>query len=147
MTVPEADPPRSTLRRNLTVSWVLGVVAFTLARFFVAQETLGDYDLNIWVFGFIDLITAVPYAIGVAKVVGSLVDRDGRSASWWAVVAGVCFLAPYAYIALAGKDASLPKSVYVVLGTLVLVFGANAVWSVSRKVRAGRSLDLRADLL
>ena len=136
----DRPPARSVLRRNLTVSWVIGVVAFTLARFFVAQETLADYDLNIWLFGFIDLVTAVPYAVGVAKVVGALVDRDARGASWWVAVAGICFIAPYAYIALAGKDAELPTTVYAVLGGLVLVFGANAVWGIARKVRAGRAL-------
>lgn len=143
----EDTSTRSVLRRNLTVSWVVGVVAFTLARFFVARETLAAYDLNIWFFGFIDLVTAVPYAIGVAKVVGALVDRDARGASWWAAVAAACFLAPYAYIALAGKDAELPTTVYVVLGVLVLVFGGNAIWSVNRKVRAGRSPGLESSEL
>ena len=130
----------STLRRNLTASWVIGVVIFTLARFFVARETLIDYDINIWLFGFVDLVTAVPYALGVAKIVAALVDRDGTSATWWAVVATGSFLAPYAYIAVAGHGAAMPGAVYVALAVLIAVFGTNALWSIRRRVRTGRDL-------
>ncbi|MCU1370085.1 MAG: hypothetical protein JWO77_1279 [Ilumatobacteraceae bacterium] len=133
------DRPRSKLRQRLELSWVIGIVVFTLVRFFVARETLEKYGLNIWVFGFIDLITAVPYAIGTARVVGALVDRDLAGASKWAGIAAISFFAPYGYILWAGQDATFPTSVYVILGLLVAVFGANAVWGIVRKVRAARA--------
>lgn len=131
----------SSLRRNLTLSWVGGVVLFTLARFFVAMEALDEYDINIWVFGVIDLVTAVPYAVGVARVVGALVDRRPRSANGWAAVAAISFIAPYGYIAVAGQDAAVPGAVYAVLIALIAVFGLNAVLSVRRRVRAERRND------
>ena len=134
---PRADGPK--LRTVLTVSWVVGVVAFTLARFFVARETLMTYGLNIWVFGFIDLVTAVPYAIGVAKVVGALVDREPARASKWAMVAVGSFLAPYLYVAWAGREAAFPALVWVGLGVLIVLFGGNAVRGVRRRVREGRA--------
>lgn len=133
-----AAPARSKLRQRLELSWVISIVVFTLARFFVAQETLERYGLNIWVFGFIDLVTAVPYALGTARVVGAMVDRDLSAASRWAGVAAFCFIAPYAYIVWSGKDATFPTAVYVVLAILVAIFGANAVWSIARKVKAAR---------
>lgn len=133
----DAPASRGRLRQFLTVSWVIGIVGFTLLRFFVARETLEGYGLNIWMFGFIDLVTAVPYAVGVAKVVTAMVDRNPAGASRWAAVAGASFLAPYLYIAWAGQDASFPTTVYVVLLVLIIVFGANAIWNVRRKVRAG----------
>lgn len=135
----EEPRERSRLRTVLTVGWVIGVVAFTLARFFVARETLMQYGLNIWVFGFIDLITAVPYAIGVAEVVGSLVDREPARASKWAMVAAVSFLAPYFYVAWAGREKAFPALVWVILVVLMLLFGANAIRTVRRKVREGRA--------
>ena len=54
-------------------------------------------------------ITAVPYAIGVARVVGALIDREPSrrqhaGGSWRAA----SFLAPYLYIAWAGQDAVVP---------------------------------------
>ena len=83
---PAARPPHR-LRQLVTVSWVVTIVGFTLARFFVARETLEGYGLNIWVFGFIDLVTALPYAIGVARVVTAMIDRNPAGASRWAAVA------------------------------------------------------------
>lgn len=133
---PAARPPHR-LRQLVTVSWVVTIVGFTLARFFVARETLEGYGLNIWVFGFIDLVTALPYAIGVARVVTAMIDRNPAGASRWAAVAAASFLAPYLYVAWAGKDAGFPTTVYVVLVVLILAFGANAVWNIRRKVRAG----------
>jgi hypothetical protein len=132
---PASEPHR--LRQFLTASWVIGIVGFTLLRFVVARETLEGYGLNIWVFGFIDLVTAVPYAVGVARVVTAMIDRNPGGASRWAVVAGISFLAPYLYIAWAGQDAAFPTTVYVVLAVLIVAFGANAIWNVRRKVRAG----------
>jgi hypothetical protein len=126
-------------RQIFEISWVVGVVAFTFLRLLVAQETLVQYGLNIWVFGFIDLITAVPYAVGVARVVEAMVDRDAKGASGWLLVAGFSFVAPYAYVALAGTDASFPVGVWVLLVVVMVVFGANAIWNGLRKVRRARS--------
>ena len=141
---PEAVPPRSKLRQRLELSWVISIVLFTLARFFVARGTLEQYGLNIWVFGVIDLVTAIPYAIGTARVVGAIVDKDLAADSRWAGIAAVSFFAPYGYILWAGQDAAFPTSVYVVLAVLITIFGANALWSVIRKVRAARAAHAAA---
>lgn len=135
---PDAIRPPSRLRQILTLSWVVGIVLFTLGRLVVAKGTLEEYGLNLWVFGVIDLVTAVPYALGVAKVVTAMIDRNFAGTTTWAAVAAGSFLAPYAYIAWAGQDASFPPAVYVALAVLIAIFGGNAVLSVRRKVRAGR---------
>ena len=136
-----AEPPArpSKLRRRIEISWVVTIILFTLVRLVVAAQTLEDYGLNIWVFGLIDLVTAVPYAIGVAKVVEGFIDRRPRATSTWAVVAAVSFLAPYLYIVWVGKDVDFPPVVYVVLGLLVAVFGGNAIRGISGKVKSARS--------
>lgn len=133
-----AAPRRNTRRRFLETSWILGVVGFTVARLLVAQETLAQYGLNIWIFGVIDLVTAVPYAVGVARVVGAVVDRQARVAGWWLVIAVASFLAPYVYVAVAGRNGSFPVEVYLVLAAVMVIFGANAVWNCVRKVRRAR---------
>ena len=134
----DASAP-SRLRQVVTVSWVVTIVLFTLARVVVAKETLEDYGLNIWVFAFIDLITAVPYAIGVARVVTSMIDREFAASTRWALVAFASFIAPYLYVAWAGRDASFPGAVWIALIVLILVFGTNAVVNVRRKVVQGRT--------
>lgn len=130
---------RATRRKYLTISWVVTIVLFTLVRLVVAKETLERYGLNIWVFGAIDLLTAVPYAIGVARVATSLIDRHRGAASGWGLVAAASFLAPYLYVAWAGKDAEFPQAVWWVLGVLMVGFGANAIWSIVRQIRDGRA--------
>jgi len=121
-------------RRERT--WVIGVVVFTLARFVVAYGTLRRYDLNIWLFGAIDLGTAVPYGVGTARLVTSVIDRRPAAAARWLAVAAASFLAPYLYIALAGEN--MPPVVYIVVVVLVLALGTNAVLEVRRKIAAGR---------
>ena len=121
-------------RRERT--WVVGVVLFTLARFVVAYSTLRQYHLNIWLFGVIDLGTAVPYGVGTARLVTSVIDRRASAATRWLAVAAASFLAPYLYIALAGRD--MPSAVYLVVVVLVLALGTNAVLEVRKKVAAGR---------
>ena len=76
----EADAPGPSARRRwLERTWVVTVVVFTLARLLVARATLAERGLNIWVFGVIDLVTAFPYALGTARIVEAVVDRDGHA--------------------------------------------------------------------
>lgn len=134
-----ARGPGSKRRRRIEVSWVVTIVLFTIGRLVLAAQTLEDYGLNIWVFGVIDLATAIPYAIGTAKVVEGFIDRRLRAASTWAMVACASFLAPYLYIFWVGKDVDFPPVVYVVLGLLIAIFGGNAVRGIVLKVRAARA--------
>ena len=93
---PSPSPRPSTRRRWLETTWVVTVLVFTLARLLVARATLAERGLNIWVFGFIDLITAFPYALGTARIVEAVVDRDGHAIGRWTLVAGLSFIARYA---------------------------------------------------
>lgn len=135
-----ADPSRrAQRRRRLEMSWVAGVVLFTVARFVAAWGALGSEALwVVVVFGIVDLGTAVPYALGTARLVTSLIDRDVQRAARWGLVAAGSFLAPYLWLGWAGRDGSFPTVVYVAVLACVLCFGANAVIGVIRKVRRGR---------
>lgn len=120
----------------------MGIVAFTIGRFFVAYGTLERYGINIWVFGFIDIITAIPYGVSTARLVGAIVDRSFTGMSQWGLIACFTFLAPYLYLIWEGIDAGLPTLVYVVLGALIVVFGTNAAYGVTKQVRQRRELSL-----
>jgi len=132
---------RSKRRVRLERSWIVGVVLFTIGRFFVAYGALDRYGVNIWVFGFIDIITAVPYAVSTARVVGALVDRNYQAFTTWAIVACASFLAPYLYLVWAGRDVQLPSVAYAVLALLIVAFGLNAIYSITKRVRSKRSDD------
>ena len=140
MTQTTAMATRRRSKRRLIVerSWIAGVVLFTVARFAVAYSTLERYGMNMWLFGLIDLATALPYGIATARLVGAIVDRQLQGAARWGVIASASFLAPYLYVAWAGRDVGLPTVVYVVLAILVVCFGANAILGVGRRVRQTR---------
>jgi len=126
-------------RRTLEASWVVGVVLFVVVRFAIAYSTLSDYKSTVWVFGFLDIATAIPYAIGSARLVTSLIDRKPQSAARWGIVASGSFLAPYLWLMWAGREGEFPTYVYVVVLILVVSLGANAALSVRRRVRAARA--------
>src|ERR1700709_2284087 len=94
-----ANRDRVARRRHREHLWIIGVVAYTIIRFLIAWETLNRYGLNIWIFGVIDVGTAVPYAVGTARLVTSIVDRRLQAAAGWLVIAAISFIAPYLYIA------------------------------------------------
>ena len=135
--VPALD--RGQRRKTLEASWVAGVVVFVVVRFVVAYSALVEYDrLTVVIFGLLDLGTAVPYAIGTARLVTSLVDGDVEIAARWGALAAFCFLAPYLWIAWAGRDGEFPTIVYVVTAILAVCLGINAVLGLRRRVRAER---------
>lgn len=130
---------RSRRRRTLEASWVVGVVVFVVVRFVVAYSALAEYDqLTVVIFGLLDLGTAVPYAIGTARLVTSLVDGEVEIAARWGVLAAGSFIAPYLWIAWAGRDGEFPTIVYVVTAVLCVCLGINAVFGLRRRVRAER---------
>lgn len=118
---------------------MVGVVLFTVVRVAAAWGALrSEEPWVVWVFGLIDLGTAVPYALGTARVVVSLIDRDIQRGARWGLVAAGSFLAPYLWLGWAGRDGTFPTAVYVAVALCVVCFGANAVISVVRKVRRAR---------
>lgn len=133
-------PPgdRASRRQVLELSWVIGVVLFVIVRFAIAYSTLARYGrFTVVVFGILDIVTAVPYALGTARVVTGLVDRRIAYASRWAMVACASFVAPYVWLAWAGRE-EFPVIAYVVIGVLAILLGLNAVVGIVRSVRNER---------
>ncbi len=136
----DVAPDRQAKRRRRELIWIAGVIAYTILRFAIAWETLNRYGLNIWIFGILDVGTAVPYAIGTSRLVTSMVDKKLQVAAGWLAVAAISFVAPYFYIVIAGHNKSLPLAVWVVLALLVIALGANAALVINKRVRAARRL-------
>jgi hypothetical protein len=136
----EGDVTKARRRRTLEASWVIGVVVFVVIRFALAYGALADQARwTVIIFGLLDIGTAVPYAIGIARLVTSLVDKRPQTAARWGAVASASFLAPYLWLAWAGRDGSFPTVVYVVIGLFVACVGVNAVLGVRRRVRDERA--------
>ena len=61
-----------------------------------------------------------------------------RAAARWGIVACISFLAPYAWVAWAGRDGEFPTAVYITIAVLVVCLGTNAVVGILKRVRAAR---------
>ena len=115
-------------------AWVAAVFGYSVLRAVVVWPTLGSYGVNPWVFLLIDVATAWPYAVGQVRVVQGLRHRNWRKVESWGIVTLLSFLAPYAYIVLAGSG-QMPLLAYVVVGVLVVVIGTAAVMRIVRQAR------------
>ena len=116
-------------------AWVAAIFGYSVLRAVVVWPTLGRYGVNPWMFLFIDVVTAWPYAVGQVRVVQGLRRRNWQKVETWGLVTLAAFLAPYAYIVGAGTG-EMPILAYVIIGTLVALIGIAAVLRTLRQARS-----------
>lgn len=119
---------------SLKKAWIAGVVGYSILRAVIAWGLFRDYGVNPWIFGIIDVGTAVPYASAVAELPGSIVRGTGRKIAQHLAVAVTSFMAPYAYIWIAADDA--PQDLRGGLLILVLCLLIAASIGIWKKVRS-----------
>ena len=68
------------------------------------------------------MVTAFPYAVGQVKVINGFRYLSRRGVQTWSLVVAVTFLAPYAYIVIAGQKRIPVGLVYIVIAVLAIVF-------------------------
>ena len=119
-------------------AWVAAIFGYSVLRAVVVWPTLGGYGVNPWIFLIVDVATAWPYAVGQVRVVQGLRRRNWKKVETWGLVTLAAFFAPYAYIVGAGSG-EMPTLAYVIIGVLVVVIGAAAIF---RMLRQARSLEL-----
>jgi hypothetical protein len=123
-------------RKALERLWVVAGVSHGVFRVFVANATVKKYGVNIWAFAVVEIGSSFPYSLGTARVVGAIVDRKRQTVVQWGLISLACFAAPEAFILITGHN--MPRSVYVVIGVILAVFGFVAVFGIVRKVRKSR---------
>ncbi len=124
-------------RRVYERLWIVLGVVWAVGRVFVAKATVERYGVNITVFAVIEILVAWPHALGAARVVTKLVDRDPHGAFRWGTLLAVTHIAPELYIAVAGSH--MPFGVYVSLALIVVGLGALAVVGIIQKVGIARA--------
>ncbi len=102
-------------------------------RFIIAIPTLGPYGVNPYIFGFLDVITAIPYAIGVPRLIIHAKQRENQKVIQWIILLAISFIVPYLYIAIEGEK--IPILVWGVLSIIVLALGVEAFLSVRSKIK------------
>jgi hypothetical protein len=139
-----AGAARSIQKRDLVrYIWVGVSLGYAALRILLAQEFLAEHGLNIWAFAIVELVSTVPWAVGSARAVTALIDKNSRRATGWAAVASAGFLAPEVFVLIATDRP--PKWLPWVLALWVGVAGLLAVRRIIREVRQRR--DARRDVV
>ena len=86
----------------------------------------------------VEIGSSIPYGIGSARCVTSLIDHRRRAATAWGSLAAIGFISPDLYMLTAGK--SMPVLTYVVIIAVVTTLGAISVVGLIRKYRQSRIL-------
>jgi hypothetical protein len=128
-----ANPGRRKLLERL---WIVLGLGYGVFRVLVANATVKKYGVNIWAFAVVEIGSSFPYSLGTARVVGAIVDRNRQATVRWGLVALGSFAAPEIFILATGHD--MPRSVYLVIGIILAVFGFVGVFGIVRKVRKTR---------
>jgi hypothetical protein len=132
----EIDEETQRKRDAVSRAWAIAVMCWALIRTLIVWAALGGYGLNPWIYLVIDLSSAAIDAVTTPKMVLEFIDGHYRPALFWAVVSLAAFLAPDVYIFLGTR--TLPVSLVIIVASIIGVTLGAAVFSVLRKVRAGR---------
>ncbi len=125
-------------RRFLQYVWLLAVAAWACFRIFAVDTWLAQYGVNTAVFAVVEIGSSIPYGIGTARCVTSLIDHRRVSAIWWGVMGVVGFIAPDLYMVTAGK--SMPALTYVIIIGVFVILGSFSIVGLIRKYRQSRIL-------
>lgn len=136
------DPATRRRRRQLSRTWAVMVISWSLIRTTVVWATLGDYGLDPWAYLAVDLGSASIDAVSTPRMVTQFVDHGWRQALRWALLSLTVFVLPDLYIFLGTR--SLPTRIVVAICLIVSVLASVAVYGVVRKVKAGRALRTAA---
>ena len=132
-------------RKSVSRAWAIAVMTWAFLRTLIVWAALGDYGLNPWIYLAIDLCCAAVDAVTTPRMVLEFIDGHYRSATKWAVISLLAFLAPDAYIFLGTR--TLPVKLVIIVGCVVALTLSAAVISVLRKIRAGRTANLAGETL
>lgn len=112
---------------------------YALLRVALAEQFLVKYGLNIYVFAAIEFLSTPIYAIGVTRMVRSLVASRRASAVRWLMVSILGFVAPDAYVVVAARQ--VPASMYLAVLAWVVLGTILGIRRLRRQIRlAGRTV-------
>jgi hypothetical protein len=125
-------------RRFLQYAWLIAVAGWACLRIFAVNTWLSKYGVNTAVFAMVEIGSSIPYGIGSARCVTSLIDHRRRAATAWGFLAAIGFISPDLYMLTAGK--SMPAFTYVIIIAVVTTLGTISVIGLVRKYRQSRIL-------
>ena len=129
-----------TRRANFERGWILISVAYGGLRAALVWKFLRKYEVNPYVFGAVEFISAAIYGKSSAQVVGAVIDGTWGRFRSWVPVALLAYFAPDSYVLLsAGR---LPSDMLAILVSVVCVTLVLTGVGVASQIRRGRRASL-----
>lgn len=132
--------PRSLLNKLVTIvtskwfvgSAMIGGFVYAVVRALIASPALAIYGVNVWIFLAIDVLTVPPYIICINRTIRQLGSASCKGSVINGLGVALSFVAPYAYISVAGGAAMSPWAIVV----FVLIIATFAVLGPIRTIVA-----------
>ncbi|WP_022667350.1 hypothetical protein [Desulfospira joergensenii] len=124
-----------TITRNLQVKAMLFLWVYDLIKFWLFSDLARVHGINPWIFLFLDMVTVVPYAMGLARFINSLTGQAQKlhEVLVWGIVLIFSTILPYAYAAWAGKEEFTFRS-WTVFGLVLFFILVNLIRAVQAKL-------------
>lgn len=126
-----------SLRGGIRATAIGGIIAYAFIRLLIVKAAFEKFGVNPWLFFAIDASTGVVYVLGIEQLVVNLKGKSkvniGRLVVW-TLATLIAFIAPYAYLYVAGQ--TMPPIVAIGVGIIVVLLLANAVMLFYRRLRA-----------
>lgn len=103
---------------------ILVLWGYDVVKILMIYKTLVFYNMNPWIFFFIDVVTVPPFIIGWNRLFASLTGNTDHFGTilMWGLITFAAGSGPYLYVAWAGRE-SLPAFVWIILaGVMIFPF-------------------------
>jgi hypothetical protein len=128
---------KSEKHRQLVERWWIAIVlVWDIAKTLVVDKTFSKYGVNPYIYFFIVVGIAVPYAKSTAKMLFAILANHWRNALIFGVVATVLHFVPDVYILLTAKQ--VPRSLFDSFILMIIIFTIFAVHGVITHLRNNR---------
>ena len=114
--------------------WILIVLVWDLLKTLLIDKTFAKYGVNPYIYFFIVVGIAVPYALSTAKMLFAIISNHWRNATIFGFIAVVLHFIPDIYILLNAKE--VPRSLFDSFIVAVIILTVLAVHGIVQHVRS-----------
>jgi hypothetical protein len=131
---------KSEQHRQLVERWWIAIVlVWDIFKTLVVDKTFAKYGVNPYIYFFIVVLIAVPYAKSTAKMLFAILSNHWRHAFTFGVVAVVLHFVPDVYILINAKK--VPRSLFDSFIVAIIIFTVFAVHGVITHIRSNRKSE------
>ena len=116
--------------------WIVIVLVWDIGKSLIVDKTFAKYGVNPYIYFFIVIGIAIPYAKSTAKMLFAILANHWRNALLYGAIASVLHFVPDIYILATAKQ--VPRSLFDSFIIAIVIFTIFAVHGVVTHVRSNR---------